>query len=139
MDYEDALKLATKMNEGQYRKNSGLPYITHPIAVADAFHYSCWYHRDTCRIVAILHDTIEDTSLTFDELNKLYAPSIDVMDALKAITKTEGQTYLDFILQVRKNRIATYVKVEDIRHNLSDLEDGNLREKYLMALWMLCH
>ena len=140
MDYEDALKLATKMHEGQYRKNSDLLYITHPTAVADVFRDSCyWYKHETCRIVAILHDVIEDTSLTFDELEKYYDPSIDVMDALRAITKTKGQTYLDFILQVKENKIATYVKIEDIKHNLSNLEDGNLREKYLMALWMLCH
>jgi len=139
MNYEQALKLATKMHDGQLRKNSGLPYITHPIAVADVFRGIHNYYCDICRIVAILHDTIEDTILTLDELDKKYAPNRDIINALRAITKTEGQTYLDFILQVKENEIATCVKIEDIKHNLSDLKDGNLKEKYLMALWILYH
>jgi hypothetical protein len=89
------------------------------------------------KIVAVLHDTLEDTDLTTYELVRDYRPKAKVLDSLEAITKTEGQTYLDFILQIKKNKIATAVKIEDLNHNLSDLGRGNLREKYLMALYIL--
>lgn len=131
IDYKTAVELATRCHRHQYRKNSGEDYITHSLAVAKKF------DDDTHKIVAVLHDTIEDTDLTFYELARDYRPDDGIMDALKAITKVDGQTYIDFIIQVKKNEIATAVKVEDLLHNLSDLENGNLREKYLMALWIL--
>lgn len=130
MNYKDATKLATRKHKGQYRKGGGL-YISHPLAVAERF------DDEDYKIVAILHDTLEDTDLTTYELVRDYRPKAEVLEALEAITKTEGQTYLDFILQVRKNKIATAVKIEDLNHNLSDLGNGNLREKYLMALYVL--
>ena len=131
MNYEDATELAARKHKGQYRKGGGL-YISHPLTVAERF------DDEDYKIVAVLHDTLEDTDLTTYELVRDYNPKPKVLDALEAITKTEGQTYLDFILQIKRNKIATAVKIEDINHNLSDLGKGNLREKYLMALYILC-
>lgn len=130
MNYKDAVKLATRKHKGQYRKSGGL-YILHPLTVAEKF------DNEDYKIVAVLHDTLEDTNLTTYELVRDYRPKDEVLEALEAITKTEGQTYIDFILQVKKNKIATAVKIEDINHNLFDLGNGNLREKYLMALYIL--
>lgn len=130
MNYREALKLATKKHKGQYRKNTREPYISHPLAVAKRF------DDDDYKIVAVLHDTLEDTDLTVPELMR-YNIKSELLNALMIITKSSFQTYLDFVLQVKKNKIATAVKIEDIKHNLSDLGNGNLREKYLMALYIL--
>jgi len=131
VNYKDAVKLATKKHDGQYRDITGKPYICHPLAVAEKF------DDENYKIVAILHDTIEDTDLTISELTENYGLKSELAEALDAITKIEGQTYIDFILQVKKNRIATAVKIEDINHNLSDIENDSLKEKYLIALYIL--
>ena len=131
MAYAAAVKLAATKHEGQYRKISGLPYISHPLAVADKF------DDEDHKIVAVLHDTIEDTDLTISELIDLHELDPRLADAVAAITRTDGQTYLDFILQCNENEIARDVKIEDIKHNMSDLGDGSLKDKYLIALYIL--
>ena len=131
MNYNEALKLATVKHKGQYRKNSHKEYITHPIAVADCF------EDEDYKIVAILHDTLEDTDLTMCELIRDFGLKFEIANALRVITKEKDQTYLDFILTIKTSRMATAVKIADLKHNLYDLEKGNLREKYLMALYIL--
>jgi (p)ppGpp synthase/HD superfamily hydrolase len=131
MNYKQALELATQKHKDQYRKNSHDSYITHPIAVASKF------FSKTYKIVAILHDTIEDTDLTIHDLIRDYQLIPEIINALEAITKKSEETYLNFILRIKKNKIATAVKIEDLEHNLSDLNQGNLREKYIMALYIL--
>lgn len=131
MNYKQALDLAIEKHSKQRRIGSNLPYIEHPIAVASKF------KDETHRIVAILHDTLEDTTLTMYELIKNYQPDDEIIDALKAITKEPNETYIHFILRIKQNKIAKQVKIEDLQHNLSDLGKGNLREKYLMALYIL--
>lgn len=131
MNYKQALELATIKHDGQYRKGTHQPYITHPIAVTSKF------EDETHRIVAILHDTLEDTDLTMYELIRDYRLSDEIEDALRAITRDPNETYLNFILRIKENKIATNVKIEDLKHNLSDLGKGNLREKYIMALYIL--
>jgi (p)ppGpp synthase/HD superfamily hydrolase len=130
MNYETALKLATEKHKGQFRKD-GKPYITHPLAVAENF------TEEKYKIVAILHDIVEDTDVTIHDLQHKYKFSKETCIAVSAITKRKGQTYLDFILQVKRNAIAVEVKLADLEHNLSDLGKGNLREKYLMAKYIL--
>lgn len=131
MDYEKALEIATRYHKGQYRKNSGLPYITHPIAVADRF------EDETRKIVAVMHDTLEDTELTSFDLSFKYKFSMNVVMAIQALTHRSNQSYLDYILKCKSNDIARTVKIEDIKHNMSDLAPGSLRDKYMMALYIL--
>ena len=133
MNFQDALKLATEAHEGQVRKYSGLPYIIHPIAVADKF------EDEIDKIVAILHDVIEDTDITIDEIRYDYGLSLHGVRALNILTKRKEQNYFEYILSIKENRsiIALKVKIEDLKHNLSDLKDGCLRDKYLMALYIL--
>ena len=131
MNYDDALKLATKMHKGQLRKNSNKNYIVHPIAVADKF-------KDVnYKIVAVLHDTIEDTELTLKDLKDkgLSDELIFVIDILTHNKK--DKTYLGYLLEIQPIPMARKIKTEDINHNLSDLNDGCLKDKYLMALHIL--
>ena len=132
MNYNDALKLATKMHEGQKRKYSDYDYIIHPIAVANRF------KDESHKIVAILHDTIEDTTLTIDDLIK-YGLSSNIVEAIDILTKKDGQDYLDYLILVKTNKLARRIKIEDLKHNLSDLKDGCQRSKYNISLYILKH
>ena len=119
------------MHDGQYRKNSGKPYISHPIAVDATL-------EDQEHIkVALLHDTIEDTSLTLQDLVEHHHLSMNMVYAIASLTRSPTQTYLDYILQVNDTKLSRDVKIADLMHNLSDLEDGCLKDKYLMALYIL--
>lgn len=131
MDYEEALEITTRYHEGQYRKNSGLPYITHPVAVADRF------EDETRKIVAVMHDTLEDTELTSFDLSFKYKFSMNVVMAIQVLTHCDDESYLDYILACKNNDIARAVKIEDIKHNMSDLAPGSRRDKYIMALYIL--
>lgn len=130
MDYNEALKLASKMHKGQLRKYSGDEYITHPLTVANRF------RDESHKIVAILHDTIEDTRLTIDQLIYM-GLDIELVKSIDILTKKENQDYLDYIFLVKSDKIARRVKIEDIKHNLSDLKDGCLKSKYNLALYVL--
>ena len=130
MNFKEALELATKYHKGQKRWG-GEEYITHPIAVADRFE-----HEDY-KIVAILHDILEDTKMTVFELIDTHNLNSFLCLSVVAITKRKGQNYLDYTLQVKLSEIATAVKIEDLKHNLSDLKDGSMKDKYILALYIL--
>ncbi len=132
-----AIEIANDAHEGQKRWN-GEPYITHPQRVSDSL------KGDPARIVGWLHDVVEDSDTTLDDL---WAEGFEneVVDAVEAVTKKKDETYLDFILRAKKNKIGTMVKIADIKDNLRDLEVSKTmrarasaaREKYLLALWIL--
>jgi (p)ppGpp synthase/HD superfamily hydrolase len=71
---EKALQLASKLHEGQYRKNTDIPYITHPVAVGMLLVKNGYSEE----IVAagILHDTVEDTPITLEEIKKEFGENI---------------------------------------------------------------
>ena len=131
MNYDEALKLATECHDGQYRKGSGLPYISHPLAVADRF------DDEDHKIVAILHDTIEDSELTIYDLISEYKLKPSLVEAIKVLTKHPQFSYLHHIIDCKNNDIARNVKMADLWHNLSDLSPGTQRDKYLLALYVL--
>jgi (p)ppGpp synthase/HD superfamily hydrolase len=107
---EDAIALAVDAHRGQSDK-SGQPYILHPLRVM----FRCT--TDAQRIVAILHDVVEDTSRTFDDLRKLGYPE-DILAALDCVTKREGESYEAFVERAAANPIARAVKIADIEDNL---------------------
>lgn len=131
MNYREALQLATEKHRGQKRKMSGKEYITHPIAVADTF------LSDPYKTVAVLHDTIEDTDLTLDDLRN-HGLDEELVIAVDILTHKKGQTYLDYILLCNDNDITREIKIADLEHNLSDNPISEcLKDKYLMALYIL--
>lgn len=131
MSYSEAYSIALKFHSGQVRKYGGKPYITHPKSVADKF-------KDIDhKILAILHDIVEDTDITIEELVSKYHLASHIADALRVITRYRGQDYLDYIQQFKYNDLARAVKIEDIKHNMSDLNPGCLYTKYSMALYIL--
>lgn len=134
---EDAIILASKKHVGQKDK-LGEPYILHPIRVMSKL------SDPTARIVAILHDTIEDTDLTIEDVREAGA-SEDIIEALMLLTKEKGKDYTKYLSDVEKNPLAKMVKLADIADN-SDPDRLNklpsdirkkLQEKYSKAKEML--
>lgn len=107
---EKALQIARTAHLGQTDK-SGHPYIRHPIAVAFAF-------QDEIHIaVALLHDVVEDTSITLQALREEGFPE-DIIEAVDAITRRSGENYADYLNRVKENPIARAVKLQDLEHNM---------------------
>ena len=129
---EDAIALAVEAHKGQ-RDRSGQPYILHPLRVM----FTC--STEIERIVAVLHDVVEDTGRTFDDLRKL-GFSEEVIAALDCVTKRDGENYEQFVERSASNPVARRVKLADLQDNmdvrrLSKLESRDLERlaKYVKA------
>jgi (p)ppGpp synthase/HD superfamily hydrolase len=107
---EDAIALAAEAHRGQVDK-SGQPYILHPLRVM----LRC--RTDPQRIAAVLHDVVEDTGRTFDDLRGLGYPA-EILAALDCLTKREGEPYEAFVERAAADPIARVVKLADIEDNL---------------------
>jgi hypothetical protein len=118
--------IARKAHAGQVDK-AGEDYFNHPKRVADNF------YEDNDIIVALLHDVIEDTSVTMDQL-KNEGFSDEILNALDAITKREGESYDQFIERVKDNPIALKVKLADLRDNMDILRLPVLTDKDLLRI-----
>ena len=103
-----AMKLAYAAHHGQTDK-SGVPYIFHPYHVAEQMADEF----TTC--AALLHDVVEDTSLTFKELEDQFPK--EVLDALRLLTHEKGVDYFEYVRALKENPIAKAVKLADIAHN----------------------
>lgn len=106
---DKALEMATKAHKGQVDK-AGNDYISHPIYVAD----HCRSVNE--KIVALLHDTLEDTKLSVDEIKNNFGHTVS--DAVLALTKRPDESYEEYLTRVKANPIARAVKIEDLKHNL---------------------
>lgn len=107
---EDAISLAVEAHRGQ-RDKAGRPYILHPLRVMMRL------ETDEERTVAILHDVVEDTPWTLERLRERGYPA-EVLAALDALTKREGETYEDFVERLRPNALARRVKLADLEDNM---------------------
>lgn len=107
-----ALRLATAAHSGQVDK-AGENYIKHPIAVAQTVNTA------EAQTVALLHDIVEDTPVTFEEL-KAEGFSDAVLHAVYCLTHQEGEARDIYISRIAENPLATTVKLADLAHN-SDL------------------
>ena len=130
---EKAYEIAKKAHLGQVDK-AGEAYIKHPEKVAS------FVKTDEEKAVAYLHDIIEDTELTLEDLYE-YDFSKEVIEAVDIITKKRGEDYQSYLNSVKKNKLARAVKLADLRHN-SDLtrltkvteKDIERKEKYQKAI-----
>lgn len=104
-----ALKIATEAHKGQKDKG-GRDYINHPLTVASM----CGTEEE--KIVALLHDVVEDTGVTLEDL-KDYGFSSEILDAVNCITKQPGVSYDEYLLKVKNNELARKVKIADMTHN----------------------
>lgn len=109
---EKAIAIAARAHEGQVDK-AGMPYILHPLRVMMAVRTS------EERIVAVLHDVLEDTDVSLDDL-RAQGFSERVLTALGSVTKREGEEYPEFVQRAIADPIGRRVKLADLLDN-SDL------------------
>lgn len=128
MDYKAALVYAAEKHSNQ-RRRGGLPYITHPTAVADIVQE--WGYGEDYRITALFHDLLEDTDATEAEILALSTP--EVLQAVKLLTKQPGYQMAEYIAAIKENPLAFTVKAADRLHNLrcAVATDPAFKQKYI--------
>ena len=133
---KQALKLCFEAHKEQTDK-SGLPYVFHP------FHLAEQMETEDTTVVALLHDVMEDTACTPEDLRAMGFPA-PVLEALRLLTHREDTPYLDYVAALKHDPIARAVKLADLRHNsdltrLDVIDDLALAraEKYRAALALL--
>ena len=126
---KQALEYATKKHAGQTRKDGKTPFIVHPIRVA----YMCFTEEE--KIVALLHDTVEDTDATIEEINDLFGKKVaEIVDIL---THKKGDSYKKYIGTLSGYLTASKIKRLDIIDNLRDDPSDRMIEKAGEALLLL--
>ena len=131
-----AMEIAYNAHHGQ-RDKAGTPYIFHPIHLAEQMET-----EEEC-IVALLHDVVEDTDITFEQLDKEFSDK--VIEALKLLTHDDSVEYFDYVRNLRNNPIARTVKFADLCHNSDETrlptkaskKDKKRQEKYKKAIEIL--
>jgi (p)ppGpp synthase/HD superfamily hydrolase len=121
---EKALQIAAQAHEGQKDKE-GLPYILHPLRVMGRV------EGEEAQIVAILHDVVEDTPVTLDDLRRA-GFSEPVLAAVRCVTHQKDEPYADYVVGCKGNATARQVKLADLADN-SRLERTMLRPQRLQA------
>lgn len=116
-----AVWIAFKAHEGQVDKNQ-YPYILHPLHVAESM-----LDEDTT-IIALLHDVIEDTKFTLEDLKKEGFKQ-EILTALKLLTHIKYIPYHTYIENLKHNELAKTVKISDLEHNMDTSRLGLLNEK----------
>ena len=105
-----ALVISFEAHKNQKDK-AGVPYVFHPYEVASR------QADEYAAAAALLHDTLEDTSLTVTDLEDASIPR-PVIEAVCLLTHTPGEPYLDYVRKIKTNPIARSVKIADITHNM---------------------
>ena len=105
-----ALEIAINAHKGQ-KDLGGRDYIEHPKAVADLL------ETDEEKTVAYLHDVLEDTAITEEDL-VIMGISSEIVCAIKVLTKKRGEPYTEYIERVKENELARKVKIADLQHNM---------------------
>lgn len=108
---ESALKIAIKAHEGQTDK-AGKAYILHPLRIAS----NC--STIETQIVALLHDVVEDSSITLEDLKTSGFPDT-IIDAIDSVTRRRNESYMDFVCRCSKNPIGKVVKLLDLDDNMN--------------------
>lgn len=133
---ELAIEVATQAHKGQLDKG-GNPYILHPQAVAAAL------DSTENKIVAYLHDVVEDTEITLEDLKEM-GFSYRIVNSIRILTKSKDISYEDYLKSVKKDSNAWHVKMADIKHNMDisripepTAKDFARIEKYKKALAFL--
>ena len=127
---ERAIALAVEAHEG-HRDGGGRPYILHPLRVMARV------ETDTERILAILHDTVENAGdrVTFDRLRQEGFPE-EIIQAIDCLTRRDGEPYADMIERIAPNPLARRVKLADLADNLDLLRQSELNQAEFEGLQM---
>ena len=133
-----ALRICFDAHKDQVDK-TGMPYVFHPFHLAESM------KDEYTTVLALLHDVVEDTDRTIDDLRAEGFPD-EVLEALSLLTHDPAVDYMDYVREIGKNRLARAVKIADLRHNsdLSRMDESMIDEhvlgrceKYKKALKLL--
>lgn len=116
-----ALKLCYKAHMDQYDYN-GIPYVFHPLHIAEQM------TDEDSTVVALLHDVVEDTDYTLDDLIHMGFNS-RVIEAIRLMTHEPSVSYEDYLKCIKTNELAKTVKIADIRHNADQTRLDVIDEK----------
>lgn len=127
-----AIELAVRAHDG-FNDKCGQPYILHPLRVMLSL------NDELSRICAVLHDVVEDTEFTFDDLRE-EGFSEEVIEIVDCLTKKSGEKYEDYINRILANEVAMHIKLADLNDNMDpnriscyDREYEARFEKYKIA------
>jgi len=130
-----ALKLCFEAHKDQTDKN-GMPYVFHP------FHLAEQMKDEYTTCIALLHDVVEDTDTTIEQLSQIFPK--EVTNAVALLTHDEDVPYFDYVKAIKKDPLALKVKLADLKHNsditrLDTIDEKALKrmEKYKKALLIL--
>ena len=115
--YKKALKFAIEAHKGQTREGTNIPYIAHPIRVSQVF------QDDLEKTVAVLHDIVEDTDITLQDLEiefYHYKDSFILTNVIDHLSRRKDEKYFDYIERLCANELAIKIKIADVVDNLSD-------------------
>ena len=111
MNLEQAISIASLAHEGQLDKG-GEPYILHPLRVMMKL-------KDyDLRIIAVLHDVIEDCGLTLDDLVSIYSVPFELARIVDILSRKDNESYDEYIERISKNYKAIKVKLADLEDNM---------------------
>lgn len=136
--YKKAVEIAQEAHKDQFDKG-GNPYIEHPLHVASMV------DKMELKIIAVLHDTLEDSEMTAEDLIREGFPE-KIVEAIVVLTHEDGndEAYLDYIRRVSENELAAAVKKADLMHNMDmsrlhqpTEKDFKRRAKYEKAYCLL--
>ena len=116
-----ALEIAFDAHKDQVDK-AGLPYIYHP------FYLATQMETEDSIIVALLHDVVEDSHYTFEEIEN-YGFSPSIMTALRLLTHEDSEDYITYIHRVKENELARIVKLADLKHNSDESRLSHIDDK----------
>ena len=123
---ETSLQIALRAYAGKTDK-AGREYILHPLRVMAKM------KTDLERSAALLHDVLEDSDITAEELLAEGIPA-EVVEAVRFLSKQEGEDYQDFVRRARQNRLAAAVKIADIEDNIDILRLASVDEHDLARI-----
>lgn len=137
-----AFSIAELAHNGQVRKGTGQPYLSHPIRVAQKIRTvvpDSFAHKHELIVTALLHDAIEDGAHHNISVKTLRANDINELsvEAVVALTRSDETPYGTYVLAVTSNPIATIVKIFDMLDNLNDRPSIKQLEKYSRNLGKL--
>jgi len=125
MIYTDMTKKAMRVAYGAHRGQTdryGVPYIFHPAHVAEQM------NTEEETAAALLHDVVEDTDVTLEQLAREGFPP-PVVEAVRLLTYEAGTDYMDYVERLKDHPVARAVKLADLAHNSDISRMGRLTEK----------
>lgn len=129
------------------KRKDGSPYVNHLYAVEknvmelvekykNMFHIDPYEH-EYIQLIALGHDLLEDTDTTFDYLAENF--DMDVAIEIDLLTRQPNQNYFDYVKSLIGAGwiVPMLVKLADLQHNMSDLPEGSLKDKYRFTQYLV--